>query len=274
MALSRSRFSSSRLARRRRKTLIQKTAFLGVMALLIAAGAVWLSRAEEVTLSKVVVTGTSSATAQALETFIRGELSGKYWHLFPKANALLFPRSSTEAAALSAFPRLSSVELRLKDFDFLQVAVIERSPAALWCGREEKEPDCYYLDQEGFLFEKAPLFEGNVFIRVYGGNPETPEATGDHILTPGQFKELYSFVISLRDLGLAPVAAALGSEGDYTITLQGGAKMLMGADQDVAEVRENLEALLSSDEFKNGKLDRLDYLDLRFGNKVYLKEKE
>ena len=276
MPVPRNRLLSPRLARRRRKVLIQKAVFLGVATLLLAASAVWLSHLEAITISKISVAGTSPSTANAVEEFIQHELAGKYWHLFPKANVALFPRSAVEAAVLDAFPRLSSIELRLGDLDFIQAVVTERSSAALWCeaAKEEGASDCYYLDQSGVLFEKAPVFEGNVFLRVYGGISKTPHSVGSQVLAPEQFKKLYSFIISLRDLKLTPTAVAIDAEGDYAITLKGGVDILVGDNQDVSEVRENLEAILGADEFKDGKLERLEYLDLRFGNKVYLKEKK
>ena len=276
MPVPRNRLLSPRLARRRRKVLIQKAVFLGVATLLLVASAVWLSHLEAITISKISVAGTSPPTANAVEAFIQHELAGKYWHLFPKANIAFFPRSAVEAAVLDAFPRLSSIELRLGDLDFIQAIVTERSSAALWCeaAKEEEASDCYYLDQSGVLFEKAPEFEGNVFLRVYGGISKTSHTVGSQVLTPEQFKKLYSFIISLRDLKLAPTAVTIDAERDYTITLQGGMKILVGDNQDVSEVRENLEAILGADEFKDGKLERLEYLDLRFGNKVYLKEKK
>ncbi|HEY4517963.1 MAG TPA: hypothetical protein VJI74_03710 [Candidatus Paceibacterota bacterium] len=277
MSASRSRFSSPKLLRRRRKVLLWKFALGGGALVLLLLALVGLSRIPGTLISKVLVSGVSGVSATSVEGFVMQKLSGSYLAFFPKANMLLYPRHSLEAALLSAFPKISSAEIGLDDFDTLHLTVIERSPAALWCTSAEEAEEgeqCYFLDQTGFLFGTAPQFEGEVFLRVYGGIADgVPQGIGGQVLSAESFRQLFSFILSLKDLEISPTALWIDAEGDYTLLLSGGSKILLSKDEDLVIVRENLESVLASDSFKNGKLEQLDYLDLRFGNKIYFKEK-
>ena len=79
-------------------------------------------------------------------------------------------------------------------------------------------------------------------------------------------------------MGLKPIALYATSDGDIQIFLSSinslpmEPKIILKADADFQNVAENLQAALDTEplksKFKN-KYSKLEYIDLRFGNKVY-----
>ena len=275
------RLSSPRLARRRRRMLLHKILFWTIVAVCTMAALVAVARIPAITIDTVEVSGASALSAEALRAFAAGELSGAYFFLLPKSNALLFPRRAIASGMLLAFPSLAAVDVSLDGFRSLQVTVAERAPAALWCGSAELAPShqgggCYFLDKSGFIFSKSPDFVGDVFLRFYGSvGATTTSPVGTKPLPPKMFETLMLFLSSLSDLTLTPVAVSVSGEGDVALYLQGGGKILfLSGSENFIEVRDNLESVLLSDEFREKSLEQLEYIDLRFGNKVYFKEKE
>ena len=46
---------------------------------------------------------------------------------------------------------------------------MERKPHSVWCGNnlEAVNPDCYFVDKEGYIYSQAPIFSGNIYVRGY-----------------------------------------------------------------------------------------------------------
>ena len=76
----------------------------------------------------------------------------------------------------------------------------------------------------------------------------------------------------LRDAGAAPLGAQLENETDISVPLADGYYIKASFGEDPSELTKNLALILSSDAIK-GKIDELEYIDLRFGNRVYYKFK-
>ncbi len=57
----------------------------------------------------------------------------------------------------------------------ITLIVEERQPSGIWCFNSQKEPDCYWFDKEGVLFESAPAPEGHLILHVdYDQNKKVP----------------------------------------------------------------------------------------------------
>ena len=95
----------------------------------------------------------------------------------------------------------------------------------------------------------------------------------DNASHPEEFKKLAAFADSLRgSTGMPkPNAVVVQKDNDVTIYLDNGSRIFVTRNADFAEARVNLESVLDSSEFKERTPGKFDYIDLRFGNKVYFK---
>ena len=274
----RTRLSPSRMATRRRK---RRLFSIGIGVVLLAAfigGTGYLSEREEVTVREIVIRGNSVVSEEELRGAVSAALEGTYLFLFPKRNVLWYPRGGVEAAALSAFPRLKTADVVTDDLQKIVLTVEERVPQGLWCGDEYKSPSggdrCYFLDDEGFIYADAPEFSGNVFFRYFGTLPMGDPVIGQQFLEPQEFERLAFFRNALREVRIETEALSLVDDIDIELYLESGGKVVFDRDQSLSEVLDTIQAVFSSEAFKRQDLLSLDYVDLRFGNKVFYKFKK
>ena len=269
----------SKLGARRRRRRIFLAVAVPLLILSLFGGLVALSRWSGITISTIEVEGASAVPEEELIASTEGALRGNYLWLFPKGNIFLYPRRVAEQALRREFPTLRSADLSFVNLHTLLLSVEERKLYALWCGMDAPgaasvhtaADQCLFLDEEGFLFPPEADFTGAVYLRYYGGGNST---LGAPILPPEEFKQLLAFVRELPALSLAPVSVALLPEKDVEVHLESGSALLLSRNADYAVTLDNLRSALSSDAFKEQPVHTLEYLDLRFGDRVFFKFKD
>lgn len=285
MFRKRSALRSGKLAKKKRQTLYLKGFAILVLLASSVAGSVYGLSRSEIIIHNISVSGTEALVSGDIRAVAESELAGKYLFLFPKKNILLYPQGGIEAAILDVYKRVKSVEVSRSGLQEVSIQIEERKPFAAWC-RKQKEvfedgvsddvsnvtESCYFLDDGGYIFAEAPRFTGDVYFRYYGlleeGSP-----IGVQYLNKSQFQELSFFLNAAKRLEVHGVSLST-SDADFELTLEGGAKILFGKDQNFTDVYNNLEAALSSDTFKESSFSNVEHIDLRFGNRVFYRFRE
>jgi cell division septal protein FtsQ len=273
----------SELKRHRKRAILNKFLFLIFGIAATFAFLAYVSRLNSLNISQVQISGNQVLDAEEIKSVVQEQLTGKYLWLFPKTNILYYSKGAIQNILQDKFKRIGSVSLSVKNNQSLQISITERVAKYIWCGSviaEGKDSKCYFLDESGYMFDEAPYFSGNVYFKFYG----LPAQAGGSDLTLGSyffkqnFKQFISFKDTLIGFGLKPAATYLTNDGDMQIFLSGGIsatsgpKIILKADADFQNVAENLQAALSTEPLKSNfknKYSKLEYIDLRFGNKVY-----
>jgi hypothetical protein len=152
-------------------------------------------------------------------------------------------------------------------------------------GTTSDNDKCFYSDKTGFIFADAPNFSGNVMFKVYGLLSDEP--IGGRPLPQEDFTDLLQTIDALPELfktaglsAVTPKNLSMDSYGDCKVTIAGTDlipdwQVIFHYRQDLNEVANNLHTIFSSTEFKADKANSgaLDYIDLRFGKKVFYKFK-
>ncbi len=260
------------------KILISLLALLAIFFLLA-----YLSNLKSLNISNVEITGNKVIDTEALKGTVEEQMTGKYLWLFPKTNILLYPKNSITNILQEKFKRLNSINLSILPAqagknNTLEVSLGERTAKYTWCGTDSPETSvenqqCYFIDEDGYVFDEAPYFSGEVYFKFYG-------VQSKFYFYKQNFKQLIAFRDFFIGLGLQPTALYITNDGDVEIFLSKGMsststirpKIIFKIDADFQNVAENLEAALNTEplksKFKN-KYSSLLYIDLRFGNKVY-----
>ena len=171
---------------------------------------------------------------------------------------------------LADFKEIKEVDVSFESLQSISISVEERKPHALYCGSEvSTTTDCYFLDEDGLMFTKAPDFSGSVFLRYFGSEVDI----GEQFMEVADFKEINFFLTSLSEIGLNPVVFSILDKDDFEIVLGSGGKILFGRKQNLSSIFENIQSVFGGEEFEKESLEVLDYADFRFGNKVYFKFK-
>ena len=150
---------------------------------------------------------------------------------------------------------------------------------------------CYFLDDNGLIFSEAPNFSGNAYFKYYGGigrpaaDVAGPSESGlfDQVTSPiGQtylstttvFREVSDFVQSVGETSVTPISILAGDDGGFTMFLSDGGKIYFDESQPLSKTADNLKALLQTlSESSSTSVSNIDYIDLRFGDKLYYKMK-
>jgi hypothetical protein len=270
------------LKKRRHKVVINKIFFFlfGIVVFFILL--VFLSHLKNLNISNIEISGNQVTDTNAIKGVIEQETAGKYLWLFPKTNIFLYPENSIKNILQNKFKRLQNINLSIKNNKTLDVSLSERTAKYLWCGNTPPStptsaPDCYFMDDNGYIFDQAPYFSGEVYFKFYGLNNDNPSGS---YYSQQNFQQLVSFKDMLVNFGLKPASIYVTNDGNVDVFLSGlnssttGPEIEFSINSDFQNVAENLEAALTTEplqtEFKT-KYSTLQYIDLRFGNKVYFK---
>lgn len=263
------------LAVRRRRA----RALLGLLILVIFAIAIfglsWFLNQPFIVINNVSVSGNSLIASDDILTTTKNILADSYFGLFTKSNIFLYPQKNIQKTLAATFPAIKNVRGNLENWQTLNLSVEERQPSALWCQSIEAT-DCFYLDRNGLIFSPAPVFSDNIFLKFTGGeiNASSSPIVGKNFLPSDEFRRVTFFLDSLMPLGLT-AASFEASANQYQIQLKIGGRLIIKAADDLTVILENLATILRSDNLKKA-LARggvIDYIDLRYGNKVFYKFK-
>ncbi len=261
----------------------KKRRMVSVLVLLCLGGFAWLiiyiPSLPSLQIKNILVLGNKVLTEEEIKQRVEEELSGKYLRVFPKTNVFLYPQKPIEESLLPAFPRVASVSAHLDTKRVLTITLTEREPFALWCGREEKsliqegQRNCFYLDDTGFAFSQAPSFSGNAYFEFYGkGELSDGDPTGSYFLPLASYRNILKIKKSLEGMDAHSLSAFVGEDNGVLLFESAGYGIRFNLDQNADTLESNMQAVFHSsswgDTLRSG---TLEYMDFRFGNKVYYK---
>ena len=246
-----------RLKDKRRRTSYVFVSAVALLACAVLGGVAYLTRLPQVTVASVVVEGAVHVSGEEVRQTTEDILDGTYGLLLPKRMTYLVPRGAVAAAIVSQYPAVKSVSVKERAPQELVVQVEERVPYVLWCG-----DTCYRMDEYGYIFAQAEA--GDTLRRYSGGT----YAIGGTYLEGG-FHDFDRLVRALEGVAPQPITAVHVEGSDAFLRLEGGGEVRFLYGSDHRELERRLEAVFTSDAFDTEK--KLDYVELRFGNKATVK---
>jgi hypothetical protein len=255
-------FYKKKLQARRRRRVI----FFAIFFVLVIAG-VLILHLERLQIRTVTVSGAIVIGQDVVREVVKKELDQSYFWLLPKSSVLLYPNTELKEKLLSTFPRFEFVELTLNGSQELEVYVVERRPQALYCATES----CFFLDEKGFIFDRAPIFSSGVYF-IFKKEVPLEDPLGQALLGEVEFRALSQFIEDLRSLGFKPEKLSLSLD-ETEIIMNGGAKVLLPLPAQYGLLLANLEAFLNNEvamEAEDFQTQILE-LDLRTPNKIFYK---
>jgi hypothetical protein len=250
----------------------------GIAIAVLFAGSLFAAYHQKLTIQNVAVEGNKTVDDMAISAVIEEELAGKYFWIYPKRNALIYPAGEIVASVGAAFPRLSSIELAEDDFQNLRLKVAERKGEYLWCLPDES---CYFADSNGFVFALAPKFSGHLYLEIWSGKATDP--VGRQVMPAADFNRLVGFY---RGLSAALAGSPLdegaiyrvepGNLNDWDFVAAGPGehtwRIRFDASADLGLALASAQSVLADPNFVaelKENVNRLEYLDLRFAPKIF-----
>jgi cell division septal protein FtsQ len=199
--------------------------------------------------------------------------------LFSRANVFLYPKAEIAASLMQKFPRIESIEVARGSVSSTNIiiSIQEREAYARWCAAneleiEEFETACYTMDKGGYMFAPADATSTtSVSPYVFHGALSATTSVVGQTYLPGKLSSLLALLDRLAQGGFTPREVFVEGE-DFSVALGQGFELRASFGANVAELVRDLDLVLTSDSLRD-KQYQLEYVDLRFGNKVYYKLK-
>lgn len=276
---------SKKRAKKRKR--IAYTILFSVL-LLIFIGCVFLSWRQELRIQDIVIGQGFNNTENSVFVLVKKEISGRKFIIWPKDSVWWVNREEIGIAILKEFPRVNKVIIKRVDLNRLLIEGENRSLYLLWCDDKQKDK-CFYTDKTGFIFASAPKISDNALFRLY--SPLAVDPVGTRPLSASLFFDLTKIIDSLPDLMTASGVTALNTNhlilqpgGEITVLVTTSFKDIknnweirFNLNDDIRQLSSNLGTVLQAPAFIedfNQNQGNIDYIDLRFGNKVFYRFKQ
>jgi hypothetical protein len=240
------------------------------VTLVTVAASVWglgfLSHHERLVINDVHVQGVEVMSPDVVKAAFEAKLNEGTDRLFSSANMFLYSRRAIEEGILKAFPRLKEVSVTRESLmaQVAQVAVEERKARFRWC----KEFACYFMDETGFVFAPVDTVTKVATPYVFRGALIPNQEPIGQMFLRGKLENVEDIFSELTLAGFTPDGAEIENDTDMRVPLVKGFYLKVAFNSDPHDVAENLR-LITASEALQGKLGQLEYVDLRFGNRVY-----
>ena len=271
--------------RLKEKRIIQRIVFTVISFFSLFGLVVWGAHNQNIRIANIHIEGNSAVLDKDIKDRVLLNINDKYLQLFPKDNILIYPKRKIKQDILNAFKRIYYIKINTADLTSIVITVKERDPYALWCGenilnnkRVVSNP-CFFMDNTGFVFARAPNFSDDVYFTIYGKLQKTSvnqnnlnDPIGQHFLKEKYFTRLMSFRNILLNEGIDIAYLVLQDNDDIELHITTGGKLIFAKEQDIEKIFHNLVSAIEAKQV-NGEnvFNNLEYIDLRFNNKVLFK---
>ncbi len=269
--------------------------------------ALYLLRLPQWQIDRIEVLGAVKIDPAVLREGVLHALSGSYIHFIPRSSYVLTQRDAVAARLKATFPKIATITVR-KDFpDTLRIEIKERDFWGVYCALPPKDisappedstavdvhpdtdatasiraatrfppPDspeaCVLIDGTGFAYEAAPVSTGAVLQKIYSDH--TAASIGTEVVPP-HLMDFIRRALTASEGATGSIATHWYVLADYPgeirLRVSDGFAIYFNTDDNLAATFTALQTVLT-EEIKNRR-NQLDYIDLRFGNKVFYKYK-
>jgi hypothetical protein len=255
------------------------------LILIVVWGAIFLALANwsKLRVNQVVVEGAQIVKSEEIIVETQTILAGQLLPLVPKNHLWWYPAEELQTNLLTKFPRLATVKTFAEWPGRLSVVVTEREPALLYCGLDK----CAFIDPTGRAYAAAPTFSPGVFL-TWTASSTLPALPFDLIKGPNVNRLISSQKIFNKVFALLKLPEWRVNQFEQTLdndfifwveaktsssTQATKWRILINQETSPFDLGENLHTALSSilEAKKSAALPKLDYVDLRFGKKVFYK---
>ncbi len=272
--MSKVKYRSAEALQKRRRSFKRVSIFFGIGIVAIFIGLIFFLRMDRFQIRDVNIVGVRIIQESDLRKSVEDTLSGSYVWLIPKSNTFIYNLGTLKSYLLKEFPGIQSITLARDGFNKISLNIEERKPHVLWCpNKDEVDQQCYFIDDTGLLFAEAPSFSGNVYF-IFRGKLDKDTPLGARLMSQQDFTSFEQFIsLITKNLRVDIVGVTFKDVGDFDLGLASGAKILFNKTLSYDDMYNNFSSVLTSGQFASSTIDSLEYLDMRFGNKIFFKNK-
>lgn len=276
------KYSSSQLAKKKKRRKIFRAILSIVFVLSVFSGFIFWFNHPVLNISSFEISELEFANKNNVYEKVDQLLNSKKFFVFSNKNIFFLPKSRLREVLINSNPSIQSVSIEVQEFDLLKINITEYPYSAKWCGntKEEKIDLCYLLNKNGQFFAKEQPLDRKNTVTFFGPLPEFKKSEklednilGEQYLSMETFKNIITFAEYLPEFDIH--VREIITEDNETFSVMTTEDLLLMIDyQDLAQdILNNLKTVIETEEINEAQLSNLEYIDLRFGNKVYYKIK-
>lgn len=280
------RFTSERIRRAHHKRLALAVGVWVGLVVAVALLVLALFASKQIAIQTVSFQGNKAVSSRELFAVVAPHLEGAYAHLFSRRNIFAFPRRAIESDIIASSVRIESVAIERDGFSRLIITIVERDAVGLWCAPPGVSAvSCYFIDATALAFAPAPRMNGRSFVAYERALPLKP--IGAQLELQERFDELNEFIGFIAPLGfntrrvvwmddaleiVTTFATAMGDEDvRLRVPLTGPYEQAFTNLASIVRLQKDKKVGADEEPFI---FANLEYVDLRFENKIFYKQKE
>ena len=275
---------------RNTKSTHGRNRFILVFALVIAItagvlyGAYLFLMRESFMVRTATVNGLRAISADDFNNSLDSYLGEMVLSIFPRREFFVLSTEGLGVYLKREFPTIKTIEINKKLPNALTISLVERDIWGVACEPIQAEAytasstiisgdiaQCVYIDEDGFGFRQAPVFSaGSLTKKII---TDINAVSVGSIITTQQIIKLYDGVQSILHEYTLPLSSLiLAKETPHDVRIYSGSwYILVDPSVNINALRGIFQQLVEKN--LKGKFSQLEYMDLRFGNKVFLKKK-
>ncbi|MEK7227771.1 MAG: hypothetical protein AAB681_00240 [Patescibacteria group bacterium] len=260
--------------KKKKNRVSKKQLIFFVVVLGLLSGVFFMLRSPKLQITSVSTVGTEVIDAADIESRVKGQLEGKWLWFFPRTSTFLISQSSLEKNLKKDFSRIETVSIKRIDLHTLGVNIKEYSARYLWCTGEVGD-DCYLMDNNGVVYNSAPVFSGTAYVKIITGAPV--ETIPFLAMTTEEITRVADFVKGLSDINITATVFKVVYPRKIEIDFlhnKDTAQLIVDPTIPTITSLEYLFSALRADPLAGLFRDlekKLLYIDVRFSNKVVYK---
>lgn len=227
-------------------------------------------------IKNILIFGTEFVSKDTAEKIAKDYLVQKRFFI-PNSRLFFFKKEILAQKLLNNFPRIENIEVLKKIPDSIVLKINEREQIGVFClpsgdlpKGDKNDEKCFLIDKNGVIFDNAPKIEGSLVLKIFK-EENSENNIGDEILPASLIQSLLQFKYLFEKRTAKIVSEIKISAKDFVSLKAGGFEILFKKEADAKDLADRLFILINQ-EIKE-KINKLMYVDMREGNKIFYKYK-
>jgi hypothetical protein len=276
-----SKLGPSHLRAKKRRLFLVRVLIILFFSLVILFSLAIFSSHEKVVIKNISIVNNVSVSEEEILDIVNQALAHRYWYLFARRNFLIFPRLEIKKNLLAEIKTIKEVNISWSGWQSIIIEIEERKPHSVYCGADilAKNNDCFFVDYEGYIYSLAPDFSGSIFIKNYSDNIEG-KYVGKYFLNYNLYTSLFKLIDILKNHNIKVVTLVF-EKGDFKFILDSGLVIIFNHQSgnikgnSFDQAFTNLFTAISTNDLDlEAGYSKIEYIDLRFDNKIIIGKKD
>ncbi len=261
------KFSRKYKIKRKEPFYKKKTFFLCLILIFLFFLGYFLLFSSFFQIREIKISGAEKIKEENIKNFLK--LKTKKEILFWKTNSVfLIKFKDLQKEILENFPKIESVSLKVDFPNVLEVLIKERKGVALFF----QENKFFLIDKSGIIFEKINNENFPQFFVIEKDKKEKVNL-GNEVIEKEIMEKILEIEKELRSLNLEIEKVKIKSKERVNIKTKKGFEIYFSLKEKISDQIFYLDVVLK-EKIPEEKLANLEYIDLRFGNRIYFKYKD